>query len=310
MITILGPTATGKTRLAALTAAELNGEIISADSRQVFRGMNLGTGKDYDDYNVAGQAIKAYLIDIEEPGNEFSVHRFTKEFQDAYSQIKDKNKLPILCGGTGLYLEAVLKGYNIPEVPENKELRLQLRSKTQAELNDILKNLKESHNTTDYTDIERSIRAIEIATYMEGRPKYQERAGFPSIVFGIFGDRSTIRARITERLRKRLDQGLIEEVEALYKRGVSYERLEYYGLEYRYISLYLQCKISYDEMFVKLNTAIHQFAKRQMTWFRRMEKNGIKINPVDMADSEEKKLNYIIEMYRKSPFAKATVSPS
>lgn len=298
MITILGPTATGKTRLAALTAYKLNGEIISADSRQVFKNMNIGTGKDYDDYNVKGEIIKSHIVDIEEAGAEYSVHQFVKDFNIAYNLIIKKNKLPILCGGTGLYLEAVLKAYNLPEVPENKILRNDLKNKTLEELILILKKLKINHNTTDFTDKERTIRAIEIEVF-KNENNTETNKKINSKVFGITGNRELIKERITLRLKQRLQQGLIEEVENLLSKGVTHEKLLFYGLEYRYISLFLQNKITYNEMFNKLNIAIHQFSKRQMTWFRRMEKNGIKINWLNIEWQQEQKIDYIIQNYLK-----------
>jgi tRNA dimethylallyltransferase len=298
MITILGPTATGKTRLAALTAYKLNGEIISADSRQVFKNMNIGTGKDYDDYNVKGEIIKSHIVDIEEAGAEYSVHQFVKDFNIAYNLIIKKNKLPILCGGTGLYIEAVLKAYNLPEVPENKILRNDLKNKTLEELILILKKLKINHNTTDFTDKERTIRAIEIEVF-KNENNTETNKKINSKVFGITGNRELIKERITLRLKQRLQQGLIEEVENLLSKGVTHEKLLFYGLEYRYISLFLQNKITYNEMFNKLNIAIHQFSKRQMTWFRRMEKNGIKINWLNIEWQQEQKIDYIIQNYLK-----------
>ncbi len=298
MITILGPTATGKTRLAALIAYKLNGEIISADSRQVFKNMNIGTGKDYDDYNVKGEIIKSHIVDIEEAGAEYSVHQFVKDFNIAYNLIIKKNKLPILCGGTGLYIEAVLKAYNLPEVPENKILRNDLKNKTLEELILILKKLKINHNTTDFTDKERTIRAIEIEVF-KNENNTETNKKINSKVFGITGNRELIKERITLRLKQRLQQGLIEEVENLLSKGVTHEKLLFYGLEYRYISLFLQNKITYNEMFNKLNIAIHQFSKRQMTWFRRMEKNGIKINWLNIEWQQEQKIDYIIQNYLK-----------
>lgn len=298
MITILGPTATGKTRLAALIAYKLNCEIISADSRQVFKNMNIGTGKDYDDYIVNGNIIKKHLVDIEEPGAEYNVHRFVKDFNNAYNLICKNNKLPILCGGTGLYLEAVLKAYNLPEVPENKILRNDLKNKTLEELILILKKLKINHNTTDFTDKERTIRAIEIEVF-KNENNTETNKKINSKVFGITGNRELIKERITLRLKQRLQQGLIEEVENLLSKGVTHEKLLFYGLEYRYISLFLQNKITYNEMFNKLNIAIHQFSKRQMTWFRRMEKNGIKINWLNIEWQQEQKIDYIIQNYLK-----------
>ncbi|HHN47835.1 MAG TPA: tRNA (adenosine(37)-N6)-dimethylallyltransferase MiaA [Bacteroidales bacterium] len=278
-ITILGPTASGKTRLAALVANRKNGEIISADSRQVYRGMNLGTGKDYDDYIVDGQQIPYHLVDISEPGEEYNLFRYQQDFLKAFNNISSRNKTPLICGGTGLYLEAVLTGYKLTEAPKDETLRAFLASKTQDELNDFLASLRPLHNTTDTLDRERTIRAIEVATYaIEHEGNHTGFPGINSVVFGISYERENLRKRITQRLQARLESGMIEEVEQLIQQGITHEKLAYYGLEYRYISEHLAGKISFDEMFKLLNTAIHQFAKRQMTWFRRMERKGLKIN--------------------------------
>jgi len=296
MITVLGPTAIGKTRLAALIADALNGEIISADSRQVYRKMNIGTGKDYEDYIVNGKTIKVHLVDIVDPGTEYNVFRFVEDFNIAYNSIVNNNKLPVLCGGSGLYIEAVIKDYYLPEVPINYELRKKLENKSQEELVQILKSLKKNHNTTDFTDKNRTIKAIEIAEYLKSNPDYKN-LGKNSLIIGITADRTFIREKISNRLQKRIQQGLIDEVQQLITSGITYEQLYYYGLEYRYIALYLQNKLSYSEMFAKLNIAINQFAKKQMTWFRRMEKNNIKIHWLDAEQNDTDKLSVIKKLY-------------
>jgi tRNA dimethylallyltransferase len=282
MITILGPTATGKTSLAALVAHRLDGEIISADSRQVYRGMDLGTGKDYDDYIVGGKNIPCHLVDIAEPGYEYNVFEFQRDFLKTFEDITGRGKIPVLCGGTGMYLEAVLSGYLLQEVPENHDLRKELESKSLNQLNQILAGYRKTHNITDATDKKRAIRAIEIEEYKKRNP--QDKHGFPEIdhqIFGIHFERDEIRERITFRLKQRLDEGMVDEVKTLLNLGLKPGQLTFYGLEYRYLTEYVTGKISYDEMFKFLNTAIHQFAKRQMTWFRRMEKKGIRIEWID-----------------------------
>lgn len=300
MITILGPTATGKTRLAALVADRLNGEVISADSRQVYEGMNIGTGKDYDDYKVNGQQVPFHLVDIAEPGFEFNVFHFQRYFLKAFEDIVARQKLPVLCGGTGLYLEAALSGKVLIEVPEDKLLRVQLDLMSDQELNDLLQSLRKTHNTTDLKDRRRTIRAIEIAMYERDFPDYF--LPFPEInhlIFGIHFEREMIRQRITERLKKRLDSGMIGEVQSLLASGLKPEQLTFYGLEYRYLTDYVTGKIGYDEMFRLLNTAIHQFAKRQMTWFRRMEKQGYEIDWIDGKLPESEKINHIVRKYNE-----------
>lgn len=301
MITILGPTATGKTRLAALVAARLEGEVISADSRQVYRGMDIGTGKDYDDYMVDGLAVPFHLVDIVEPGYEYNVFEFQQDFQKAFANITTRGKIPVLCGGTGLYLEAALSGYQLTKTPENPELREKLRNKSLDELNEILLSLRTSHNTTDLLDRQRTIRAIEIAEFEMLHPT----AGKPfpkmnHLIFGIHFDREIIRNRITERLIKRLDNGMTDEVNRLLEAGLRPEQLTFYGLEYRYMTEFVTGMITKDEMFSKLNTAIHQFAKRQMTWFRRMEKRGLTITWIDGNLPDAEKLNIVQQVAGES----------
>ncbi|MGD0710934.1 MAG: tRNA (adenosine(37)-N6)-dimethylallyltransferase MiaA [Bacteroidales bacterium] len=296
LITILGPTATGKTKLAAHLAYQINGEIISADSRQVFRHMNIGTGKDYSDYIVKGKTIPYHLIDIAEPGEEFSVFDFRKNFVNAFKHIASNKKTAILCGGTGLYIESVLKNYNLSEVPKNIELRKELSNKSISELTKILSGFKSLHNTTDTVNKERLLRAIEIEYFQKENVTNMQLPTFDSYVFGINYERTIVMERITTRLKERLQSGMIEEVESLIKKGVSAQRLKSYGLEYKFITQFLLNEISYNEMFRLLNIAIHQFSKRQMTWFRRMEKNGIKISWINGNLPLEEKTQIIVEL--------------
>jgi tRNA dimethylallyltransferase len=278
LIVILGPTASGKTHLAAKLAYDLQGEIISADSRQVYKNMDIGTGKDLNQYIINGRRIPYHLIDIVAPENEFNLFEFQYRFYKIFNELIEKKILPVLVGGTGLYLESVLTGYNMPHAPINQELRKGLYRKSKDELQKMLLALKpQLHNKTDLEDSERLIRAIEIerARSIKDQP---QKPDIDAVVFGIRWERSTLRQRITARLKERLEQGMIEEVMKLHTAGLTWTKLESFGLEYRFISQYLQRKISFDEMTNKLNTAIHQFAKRQETWFRRMEKKGIVIN--------------------------------
>ena len=278
LIVILGPTASGKTHLASKLAYDLQGEIISADSRQVYKNMDIGTGKDLNQYIINGRRIPYHLIDIVAPENEFNLFEFQYRFYKIFSELIEKKILPVLVGGTGLYLESVLTGYNMPHAPINQELRKGLYRKSKDELQKMLLALKpQLHNKTDLEDSERLIRAIEIerARSIKDQP---QKPDIDAVVFGIRWERSTLRQRITARLKERLEQGMIEEVINLHAAGLSWTKLESFGLEYRFISQYLQRKISFDEMTNKLNTAIHQFAKRQEMWFRRMEKKGIVIN--------------------------------
>jgi len=283
IIVVLGPTAGGKTSFAARLAYELDGEVISADSRQVYRKMDLGTGKDYQDYIVNGKEIPFHLIDIVDSGYKYNVYEYQNDFIKAYSSIRARNRIPVLCGGTGMYIEAVLKGYKLIHVPPDHALREELNKRSLEELTNMLLDYKKNlQNTTDLVSKKRVIRAIEIAKY------YSENSGvdfsYPQIkplIFGIKFDRPTQRKRITTRLKERLEEGMIEEVIKLMNKGVSAEDLIYYGLEYKYITKYLTGELSYDEMFTQLNTSIHQFAKRQMTWFRRMERKGFNIHWID-----------------------------
>ncbi len=296
LITILGPTATGKTKLAAHVANKTNGEIISADSRQVFKEMNIGTGKDYDDYIVNGTKIPFHLIDIANAGEEFSVFDFQKWFISAFTDISSRNKTPILCGGTGLYLESVLNGYAFSEVPEMAEIREKLSGNSDDELKDLLAALKPLHNTTDTVNRERLLRAIEIEHYSKSDSvKKLSVPEFESFVFGMNYKRATVTERITLRLKERLENGMIDEVKALIDGGVPASRLKSYGLEYKFITQFLLKELSYEEMFRKLNIAIHQFSKRQMTWFRRMEKKGIDIIWIEGELSLEEKTEFVLE---------------
>jgi tRNA dimethylallyltransferase len=287
LIVILGPTATGKTRLAARLASEIGSEIISADSRQVYRGMDLGTGKDLDDFIVDGTQVTYHLIDIVDPDHEFSVFEYQKRFFECFEEISGRGIVPIMVGGTGLYIEAVIKGYRMLEVPENKSLRRTLHDMETETLQEQLRVLNPAiHNTTDLLDRDRLIRAIEIAAYTKEHLSSQ-KAIIPEIrpiIIGVRWSRDVIRQRITDRLKKRIDMGMIDEVKTLRKSGISWEKLSFFGLEYRYISLYLKDEMTSDTMFTTLNTKIHQFAKKQETWFRRMERRGTMIHWIDGDD--------------------------
>jgi len=302
MITILGPTASGKTPVAARLAAEMGGEIISADSRQVYRRMDIGTGKDLADYTVDGRQIPYHLIDIREPGTKYNLFEYQQDFFDAYEDIRSRGAVPILCGGTGLYIEAVLKGYHLSPVPQNQELRDALEGKSLAELTQMLMELKAKtgsnmHNTTDVDSCQRAIRAIEIETYnIEHPTPRRELPPVDSIIIGIDIDRELRREKITRRLKARLEEGMVDEVKALLDEGIPADDLIYYGLEYKFVTEYLTGQTSYDEMFTRLEIAIHQFAKRQMTWFRGMERRGFKINWIDAMLPMEEKVSQIIQI--------------
>ncbi len=298
LIVITGPTATGKTKLAARLAASLRGEVISADSRQVYRGMNLGTGKDLDDFIVDGKNIPYHLIDIVDPGYEYNVYEFQKDFLEAYDSIISRNKQPILCGGTGLYVEAAISGYRLMRVPENPVLRQKLEVLPMSALAEMLFRIKPLHNTTDTTDRNRLIRAIEIARFEEENQNWS--ANYPSLnprVFVIWYERKELRTRITERLEQRLADGMVAEVEGLLRKGLTPAQLMFYGLEYRYLTQYVTGAISYDGMFQKLNTAIHQFAKRQMTWFRRMDRKGFPVHWLDGSLSTGEKTKTVLRTF-------------
>jgi tRNA dimethylallyltransferase len=296
VITILGPTASGKTALAARLAYELDGEVISADSRQVYREMDIGTGKDLNDYVVKGKRIPVHLTDIVDPGYEYNVFEYQQDFRRIFPGITGRGKTPILCGGSGMYLEAILKGYNLKQIANDTTRKIELEKKTDQELKEILLTLRISHNTTDLTDRRRTIKAIEIATLSDRKEQYQNEVPANTLLFGIRFEREILRNRITERLNNRLQNGMIEEVKALLDKGLTAGQLKFYGLEYRFITQFLEHELDYQTMFRLLNTAIHQFAKRQMTWFRRMERNGFDIQWIDGTLDEEEKTRLIISL--------------
>lgn len=317
MITILGPTASGKTSLAAALAARINSlgahlfgtpakgaEIISADSRQVYRGMDIGTGKDLADYTIHGKQIPYHLIDICEPGTKYNLFEYQQDFYDVYQDIQKRGAFPILCGGTGLYIESVLKGYHLSPVPQNPELRESLAHKSLEELTLILKELKAKtgsnmHNRTDVDTAQRAIRAIEIESYnLEHPMPERELPAVDSLIIGVSIDRDARREKISRRLKQRLDEGMVDEIKGLLDRGIPAENLIYYGLEYKFITEYVIGKTSYDEMYRGLEIAIHQFAKRQMTWFRGMERRGFTIHWVDALQPMEKKVETVLELMR------------
>lgn len=297
LITIIGPTASGKTPFAAALAHDLQTEIISGDSRQIYRRMDLGTGKDLADYTIDGETVPYHLIDICEPGYKYNVYEYQHDFFTAFESVKAKNKIPVLCGGTGLYIESVLKGYKLLAVPENKELRDRLADKSLEELTTILSTYKQLHNTTDVDTAKRAIRAIEIEEYYRHQsPDINEFEPLKSLIIGIDIDRELRREKISRRLRTRFEEGMLDEVQGLLNEGISPEDLIYYGLEYKFMTQYLTGEISYQQMYEGLEIAIHQFAKRQMTWFRGMERRGFKIHwfdaqmPTDEKIKETKRL--------------------
>ena len=298
MITILGPTASGKTPLAASLAKEIGGEIISADSRQVYRRMDIGTGKDLEDYGD----IPYHLIDIAEPGTKYNLFQYQQDFFDAYNNIIGRGKIPILCGGTGLYIEAVLKGYQLSPVPQNPELRKRLEDKALDELTQMLVELKQQngsnmHNKTDVDSCQRAIRAIEIETYNLQHPvPRRELPPVDSVIIGVNIDREARRQKITNRLKARLEGGMVDEVRSLLNEGIPAEDLIYYGLEYKFVTEYVTGQTTYDEMFQRLEIAIHQFAKRQMTWFRGMGRRGFTIHWIDALQPMEEKVKAIIQI--------------
>ena len=305
MITILGPTASGKTPLAAALAQRIDGEIISADSRQVYRRMDIGTGKDLADYTsvVDGSPVNIpyHLIDICEPGTKYNLFQYQQDFFDAYNNIRGRGKTPILCGGTGLYIEAVLKGYQLSPVPQNPELRARLEGKSLEELTEMLRELKQQngsvmHNTTDVDTAQRAIRAIEIEMEQQNYPLTSHLSPLSSLIIGVNIDRDLRREKITRRLKARLDEGMVDEVRGLLAEGVPAEDLIYYGLEYKYLTEYIIGKLTYDEMFRQLEIAIHQFAKRQMTWFRGMERRGFTIHWIDATLPMEEKVEQILQL--------------
>lgn len=319
MITILGPTASGKTSLAAALAAQIEtldasiwggstkgAEIISADSRQVYRGMDIGTGKDLEDYTVEGKLIPYHLIDICDAGTKYNLFQYQQDFYDAYQDITHRGVLPILCGGTGLYIESVLKGYHLSPVPQNPALRSSLEGKTLEELTDMLVDLKAKngsnmHNRTDVDTAQRAIRAIEIETYnLEHPMPERELPAVDSLVIGVSIDRDARRDKITRRLKQRLENGMVEEIKGLLDRGIPAENLLYYGLEYKFITEYVIGRTSYEEMLKGLEIAIHQFAKRQMTWFRGMERRGFTIHWIDALQPMEQKVEQVLELMKSN----------
>jgi tRNA dimethylallyltransferase len=300
LLFITGPTASGKTSLAVNLAKQLEGEIISADSRQVYRSMNIGTGKDYDDYRVDGVTIPCHLIDIVDPGYKYNVFEYQRDFLKVYTNFKERGVFPVVCGGSGMYADSIITGYKLIEVPPDTGLRLKLEKKSMAELKAILVTYKDLHNKTDIDNKKRLIRAIEIAHYEKNRAKENtEVPGIKSLVVGVLPERELRRKRITERLIKRLDSGMVDEVKKLIDSGIPVDTLIYYGLEYKYITLFLTGKIKYDEMVKELEIAIHQFAKRQMTWFRGMEKRGIKIHWLDSEMPLAEKTEQVIALLGK-----------
>lgn len=302
MITILGPTASGKTSVAAALALRTGGEIISADSRQVYRRMDIGTGKDLADYTIGDVHIPYHLIDIAEPGTKYNLFQYQQDFHTAYNDIRSRGKLPILCGGTGLYIEAVLGGYSLSPVPQNQQLRESLEGKSLDELTQMLVELKQKngsnmHNRTDVDTAQRAIRAIEIETYnLENPTPERQMPPVDSLVIGINIDRELRREKITRRLKARLEEGMCDEIRSLIDGGVNPDDLIYYGLEYKFVTEYVVGRTSYEEMFRQLEIAIHQFAKRQMTWFRGMERRGYTIHWIDAAQSMDEKVEAIMSL--------------
>lgn len=295
LITIIGPTASGKTAFAAALAARLDTEIISGDSRQVYRSMDIGTGKDLADYMVDGKQIPYHLIDICNPGDKYNVFEYQHDFHKAFEEIRKKGKLPILCGGTGMYIESVLRGFKLLDVPQNPALRESLKGKSLVELEQILASYKVLHNKTDVDSAQRAIRAIEIEEfYKTEAPDKREYAPINSLIIGVDIDRELRREKISRRLRARLDEGMVDEVRAILATGVKPEDLIYYGLEYKFLTLYIIGQLTYDEMVSQLEIAIHQFAKRQMTWFRGMERRGLHIHWLDATLPTDEKINNVL----------------
>lgn len=307
MITILGPTASGKTSLAAALAARIDAEIISADSRQVYRGMTIGTGKDLDDYRQGDRLIPYHLIDICEPGTKYNLFQYQQDFHLIYNNIVARGVRPILCGGTGLYIESVLKGYALSPVPQNQALRDELADKSLAELTEMLEDLKRRnhsvmHNRTDVDTAQRAIRAIEIETYnLEHPTDNRTLPPIDSVIIGVDINREERRRKITQRLKQRLEEGMVDEIRQLLDRGIAPENLIYYGLEYKFVTEYVIGKTSYEEMFSQLEIAIHQFAKRQMTWFRGMERRGFTIHWIDALDPMDSKVAQIMDIAHIQP---------
>jgi tRNA dimethylallyltransferase len=297
IIVLTGPTATGKTRLAAMVAARLGGEVISADSRQVYRGMDIGTGKDPSDYNVGGRDVPVHLVDIVDAGYRYNVYEYQRDFLKVYEDLSAHDCFPVVCGGSGMYVDSIVSGYRLIQVPVNEQLRTILSGRSLEELTTILSQYKGLHNKTDVDTVKRAVRAIEIAEYYVYHPV--DEKPFPvknPLVTAVFFDRETRRQRISSRLMARLEGGMIEEVQRLLAEGVNPDDLLYYGLEYKYVTLYLLNKMDYEEMATKLEVEIHRFAKRQMTWFRGMERRGIKINWIDGQLADDEKVEAILRL--------------
>lgn len=301
LLVITGPTASGKTELAAAVSARTGGEVISADSRQVYRGMDIGTGKDFNDYLVQGVRIPYHLIDIVNPGYKYNVYEYQHDFLSVYKDMKKRNTFPVVCGGSGMYIDSIVSGYRLAEVPPDNRLREELESKSLEELIDILRSYKSLHNVTDIDTKKRAVRAIEIEKYYA--TKESSITSFPKVkalITGVKFDRDARRERISRRLKERLESGMVEEVRRLMDEGIGSDSLIYYGLEYKYITLFITGTLTYDEMFRTLETEIHRFAKRQMTWFRGMERKGTVIHWLDGNMPLEEKVEAIIKLLRGS----------
>jgi len=297
LLLITGPTASGKTSLAAAVAHNLNGEVISADSRQVYRRMNIGTGKDYSDYFINGVQIPCHLIDIAEPGEKYNVFEYQRQFFKVYESLRQRGVFPVVCGGSGMWIDSVINGYQMLEVPPDSDLRKQLEEKTLEELIEILSSLKKLHNTTDIDSKKRAIRAIEIEYYIrQNKANVSKAIKINPLVVGVLPDRDRRKENIAKRLNQRLNEGMIDEVQSLLDSGITPEALIYYGLEYKFITLYLTNQLTYDQMVSSLQTAICQFAKRQMTWFRGMERKGTKINWIDAQLPLNDKLSAVVNL--------------
>ncbi len=295
ILVITGPTATGKTRLSAMVADRLGGEVISADSRQVYRGMDIGTGKDLSDYIVYGRTVPVHMVDIVDAGYRYNVFEYQRDFLEVFEDMSTRGVFPVVCGGSGMYVDSIVSGYRLVQVPVNPQLRALLEGKSLDELTEILSKYKSLHNSTDFDTVKRAVRAIEIADYYTHHPV--DGSPFPvrnPLVTAVFVDRETRRQRISDRLRTRLGEGMIEEVQRLLAGGIHPDDLIYYGLEYKYITLYLMNRLTLDEMIRKLEIEIHRFAKRQMTWFRGMERRGIAINWIDGSMGDEEKVECIL----------------
>ncbi|MEE4114587.1 MAG: tRNA (adenosine(37)-N6)-dimethylallyltransferase MiaA [Marinilabiliaceae bacterium] len=302
LLIITGPTASGKTGFAARLAYKIGAEIISADSRQVYRDMNLGTGKDYDDYLVEGTRVPYHLVDIIDPGNKYNVYEFQRDFLRVYDNIISRNKIPLVCGGSGMYIDSIVSSYRLIHVPPNQALRKELEKLGLEELRQKLQAYKKLHNKTDTDTVKRAVRAIEIEDYYQNNPgAVDSLPEFASLIIGIKYDRESRRRKISERLRARLEAGMADEVKYLLDKGIAPADLIYYGLEYKYLTMYVIGELSYEEMFSQLETAIHRFAKRQMTWFRGMERRGLKIHWLDAYMPTEEKLSRALGLYKEAP---------